>query len=300
MAWGRRRSRYDYWPRYVPVAERRAAAAKEVAKLKKKGQEFNPVVIPGRQIANTFWGKAWCNNLESYSDFANRLPRGRTYVRNGSVVDLQVKKGEINALVSGSSIYKVHIAIAPTPEKKWKTIVSTCAGKIDSLIELLQGKFSKSVMETIASKQSGLFPHPEEIKLNCSCPDYATLCKHVAATLYAVGTRLDEKPEELFVLRHSDHHELIQAAETIGKFKPKTSKKALDDTDLSKLFGIEMGEPTKTVSKSKPAVKKTAAKKTPKAKPKTKNTLKSKGKPKSKKTKRAVSKRSTRSSNAAQ
>lgn len=275
MAWGRR-SRYNsYWPRYVPVAERRATAAKEVAKLKKKGQEFNPVVISGRQIAHTFWGKAWCDNLESYSDYENRLPRGRTYVRNGSVLDLQVKKGEINALVSGSSIYKVHITISPTPEKKWKTIVSTCAGKIDSLIELLQGKFSKSVMETIASKQSGLFPHPEEIKLKCSCPDYATLCKHVAATLYGVGARLDEKPEELFVLRHSDHHELIQAAETIGTLKPKTksTQKTLDDTELSNIFGIDLGESIKPVSKSKSTPKKKPAKK-PKVKPKTKKPAK--------------------------
>src|SRR6516165_2714205 len=92
---------------YVPVAQRRAQAAREVAKRQKKGQTVSPVVIEGRAIATTFWGKAWCDNLESYSDFANRLPRGRTYVRNGSVIDLQITPGQIKALVSGSEIYKV-------------------------------------------------------------------------------------------------------------------------------------------------------------------------------------------------
>ena len=173
-----------------------------------------PIVLEGRSIANTFWGKAWCKNLESYSDYSNRLPRGRTYVRNGSVIDLKMAAGEITALVSGSSIYKVKIAIAKVVANKWNKIVDECAGKIDSLIELLQGKFSKAVMEIITDPKKGLFPDPKEIKLSCSCPDWADMCKHVAAVLYGVGARLDNRPEELFMLRQADHIELIAKAGT--------------------------------------------------------------------------------------
>ena len=107
----------DYgWKPYVPVAQRRAQAAREVAKRVKKGQKIYPVRIEGRTIASTFWGKAWCTNLESYSDYANRLPRGRTYVRNGSVVHLKIDKGRIEALVSGSELYEIQIDIAALPK----------------------------------------------------------------------------------------------------------------------------------------------------------------------------------------
>jgi len=178
-----------------------------------------------------------------YSDFENRLPRGRSYVRNGSVMDLQVAPGEITGLVAGASMYKVNIRISKVVTEKWNTIVSDCSGKIDSLIELLQGKFSKAVMEIITNPDKGLFPHPSEIKLNCSCPDWADMCKHVAAVLYGVGARLDNKPEELFLLRQADHVELIAVAETasIAKTKSDHSDEVLADTDLSSLFGIEMG-----------------------------------------------------------
>src|SRR5512137_2481433 len=107
-------SYWDYeWRPYVSMAERRARAAAEMAKLKKKGHQVAPVVLAGRTIASTFWGKAWCDNLEGYGDYENRLPRGRTYVRNGSVVDLQIAEAEITARVSGSSLYKVKVDIVP-------------------------------------------------------------------------------------------------------------------------------------------------------------------------------------------
>lgn len=277
MAW-RRKSRnrygYDRWPEYVPVAQRKIQGEKEVTKLRKKGVAVNPVLIPGRNIANTFWGKAWCNHIESYSDYDNRLPRGRSYVRNGSVLDLNIEKGVINALVSGSSVYKIKISITPIHEKKWCGLIKECAGKIDSLIELLQGKFSKSVMEIITHQQKGLFPNPDEINFTCSCPDYADMCKHVAAALYGIGARLDEKPEQLFVLRHVDHGDLINVAETAGKLtapKTKAGKKTLATTDLSSLFGIEIQdsaiEVKKTIPKAKSkAVKKPVKKALPKAK----------------------------------
>jgi len=235
---------YGGFPPYVTVAKRKRNAAKIVERLKKKGQICQPIVIEGRTIANTFWGKAWCKNLESYSDYSNRLPRGRTYVRNGFVIDLNMKGGEITALVSGSSIYKVKIVIDSVGATQWNNLVTECAGKIDSLIELLQGKFSKAIMQIITNPEKGLFPHPKEIKLSCSCPDWADMCKHVAAVLYGVGAHLDDKPEELFLLRQVDHLELIAkaATTTLTQTSFDQSDPILADSDLSSLFGIDIGD----------------------------------------------------------
>ena len=200
------------WRPYVSVAERRLRAKREMDELTKKGHPVSPVVIEGRTIAKTFWGKAWCDNLERYSDYENRLPRGRTYVRNGSVIDLQIAPGEVKALVSGSDIYKVTVIVAPVSKARWKSICTDCAGAIDSLVELLQGRFSKGVMERVCQQRSGLFPSPNEIKLSCSCPDWADMCKHVAAVLYGIGARLDQQPELLFRLHKVDEKELIAKA----------------------------------------------------------------------------------------
>ena len=194
------------WPSAPP--ERR----KQVKALEKKGQKLSPVVLAGRDIAGTFWGKAWCENLESYSDYANRLPRGRSYVRSGAVIDLQIEPGRLVARVQGSSLYTVTIGIGPVEPARWKTIVGACSGKIDSVVELLQGKLSKAVMEVISGKETGLFPAPRQIQLRCSCPDSATMCKHVAAVLYGVGARLDTQPDLLFRLRGADPTELIVTA----------------------------------------------------------------------------------------
>lgn len=236
--------RYGGFAPYVPVAERRRRAQKAAAKLLKKGQVMRPIVLEGKTIAKTFWGQAWCENLETYSDFANRLPRGRSYVRNGSIIDLQVATGEITALVSGSSLYKVKINILPVIKTKWASIVAQCSGKIDSLIELLQGKFSKAVMEIITHPVKGLFPHPKEIKLQCSCPDWADMCKHVAAALYGVGVRLDERPEELFILRDASHVELISqaGAKSLLDTAIHQSAPVIGESDLSSLFGIDIGD----------------------------------------------------------
>ncbi len=247
---------YSFRP-YVPVAQRRAQAAREVEKRRKKGQTITPVVIEGRTIAHTFWGKAWCDNLESYSDFENRLPRGRTYVRNGSVVDLQIEPGKIKALVSGSELYQVTIQIAPLPENQWRSIKSRCAGQIGSLVELLQGKLAKSVIEIITSHNGGLFPKPSEITMSCSCPDWAGMCKHVAAVMYGVGARLDNHPDLFFRLRKVDQTELIEEAvarageKTTGK-KSGSGKKTLAQSDVADVFGIEFAEPEAT--KVAPAV----------------------------------------------
>lgn len=250
----RRRNRYGFsrWPEYVPVATQKKNAEAALKKLQTKNKEINPVVITGKMITNTFWGKSWCKHLESYSDFDNRLPRGRSYVRNGSVLDLNINKGEINAVVNGSSLYKVKVIISPLKNKKWRDIVNSCVGKIDSMIELLQGKFSKNVMEIITHQKNGLFPHANEIKFDCSCPDYADMCKHVAAVLYGIGARLDDKPEQLFILRHVDHTDLLSATEAVGKLsrsKAKSKEAVFTDSDLSSLFGIEIQDAPVAVKK---------------------------------------------------
>ena len=234
---------YDWgWKPYVSVGERRRKAAREMEKRKKQGNAVSPVSIEGRTIAKTFWGKAWCENLERYSDYANRLPRGRTYVRNGSVVDLQITAGAIRAYVSGSELYEVELKVAPVAKAKWKSICKDCAGGIDSLVELLQGRLSKGVMERICRQNHGLFPSPDEIQLSCSCPDWAGMCKHVAAVLYGIGARFDRQPELLFRLRMVDEMELIAHA---GKATPLAKQglaasKLLGGEDLSEIFGLDM------------------------------------------------------------
>ena len=253
MSWG------FQWRPYVPVAERRARAAREMAKLTKKhGQAASPVVLGSRKIASTFWGKAWCDNLEAYSDYANRLPRGRTYVRNGSVVDLQVSQGKVTARVSGSSLYKIEINIKPLAANLWKAIQTECAGKIDSLIELLQGKLSSSVMQIVTRPERGLFPTPKEIELDCSCPDWADLCKHVAASLYGVGARLDQNPELLFLLRGVDPGDLISkasAAETVRQSAGTDGAAAMSESELADVFGIELAATSQTKPSAPKAVK---------------------------------------------
>ena len=235
---------YFRWQPYVPVAERRRQAERKLAKLKKQGQSIAPVAIEGRIIGKTFWGKSWCSNLERYSDYENRVPRGRTYVRNGSVVDLQIGKGEVTAMVAGSELYTIRIAIAPVNTARWKAICRDCAGSIDSLVELLQGRLARGVMDRVCRQGDGLFPAPGEIKLSCSCPDWADMCKHVAAALYGVGARLDHKPQLLFVLRGVDENELIAGAGkdvSLTKAAPRAGK--VLDGDVAALFGLEMAEP---------------------------------------------------------
>ena len=237
------------WRPYVPVAKRRAQAVQKMEKLRKKGVNIQPVKIEGRQIARTFWGQAWCGHLEKFSDYENRLPRGRTYVRNGSVCHLDIAKGRIAAKVGGSEIYDVQIAIKPLAKDKWRRVKNSCAGQVGSLLELLQGRLSNHVMAVVTDKNRGLFPRPGEISLDCSCPDWADMCKHVAAVLYGIGARLDEKPELLFVLRGVDHTELVteEAAKTVVSKARKTDRRTLDESELSEVFGIDVA----SVSSSK-------------------------------------------------
>jgi uncharacterized Zn finger protein len=234
----------DRFPPYVPVARRAGHAAAAVANLKKKGHPVEPVSIEGRAIVTTFWGKAWCSHLESLSDFQNRLPRGRTYVRGGAVVHLALGSGRVHAKVQGSSLYDIEIAVVKLQPKRWSSVVAECTGNIDSLVELLRGKLSESVMRAVTNAETGLFPAASEIRMSCSCPDSAGLCKHLAAVLYGVGARLDSRPELLFTLRGVDPSELIEerAASELpeAKTEGKRARRVLPGSALSDVFGIEI------------------------------------------------------------
>jgi uncharacterized Zn finger protein len=235
-------SRYGGWAPYVPVAQRRRQAAREMERLRKSGHPVAPVTVEGRRIASTFWGRAWCDNIEGYRDYENRLPRGRSYVRNGSVVDLQIAPGRISAIVSGSELYRVTITIKEAAQAHWRAICTDCAGGIDSLVELLQGRLSQGVMERLCRQQGGLFPRPSDIRFSCTCPDGAAMCKHVAAALYAVGARLDHAPDLLFRLRAVDETELLSgldAAVPLSKTGPAAGRVLATD-DMSALFGLDM------------------------------------------------------------
>jgi len=241
-------SYYGGWAPYVPVAERRAKAQKQMAKMKKKGLNVQPVELSGRKIAGSFWGKGWCDHMESFGDYANRLPRGRTYVRNGSVCHLEIKPGRIEAIVSGSSLYNVAITIFPLAIHKWKAVKASCSGRIGSLIDLLRGKLDKGVMEVVADRRAGLFPLPGEIKFTCDCPDSAGMCKHISAVLYGVGARLDHSPELLFLLREVNHEELVDVSAALsGATKTGTSRRRIAASGLADVFGVEMVEAAQTV-----------------------------------------------------
>jgi len=237
MTWG------DFH-RYVPVAERRSKAEQAARKLMAKGQTLEPIEIEGRSIATTFWGKAWCENLEEYSDYENRLPRGRTYARNGSILDLKISAGKVTALVSGTRLYKIKIDIDTLAPQRWASFKISAAGKVTNLLDLLQGRLSKDILAQITHLDSGLFPKPAEIKLSCSCPDWAGMCKHVAAVLYGVGARLDAKPQLFFTLRGVDMQELISAASVQASTPlagaPKGKKRALANADLADIFGVDV------------------------------------------------------------
>ncbi|TVQ00032.1 MAG: hypothetical protein EA381_08340 [Planctomycetaceae bacterium] len=234
---------YGRWAPYVPVATRRANAAREASKLAQKGKKLRPIWVQTRAIATSFWGVAWCDNLENYADWANRMPRGRTYARNGSIVDLQITSGEITSLVSGSSLYKIKVSIDKLDPKKWKAIRTDCAQQVSSLLDLMRGKLPDTVLKRLTDPTAGMFPSPKELKVRCSCPDYAVLCKHVAATLYGVGHLLDTEPELFFKMRGVDQTELAADALTAPATADAIGLNRQSDLageDLGAIFGIDL------------------------------------------------------------
>jgi uncharacterized Zn finger protein len=241
----------SYWgfPKYVSVAEKKAKAAKKLKELSKKKTNMKPVALKSSALAHTWWGKAWNRNLEQYADYSNRIGRGRSYVRHGAVLDLQIEPGEVIALVQGSrrNPYSVSVKIQTLKKETWQRMKTACEGTLESFQELLAGKFPRALGEIFVSRDSGMFPAPREIKFACSCPDWADMCKHVAAALYGVGARLDEDPKLFFKLRDAGIDELIKQAvagkaEKLLEKAGRKSSRIIEDKDIASVFGIDMEE----------------------------------------------------------
>ena len=243
------------FPRYVSVGEKRAKASKKLKQLRKKNPDINPILLEGSAIARTWWGKSWNLNLERYADYSNRIERGRSYVRHGAILDLRIDSGKVESLVQGtrSKPYSVNVKIKALNKKVWLDIKAACEGKLDSLQELLAGQFPKALGEIFMAQGKGLFPTPKEIGFSCSCPDWAYMCKHVAATLYGIGARLDEDPELFFKLRKAKIKDLVSQAveENARKLLKKAEKKTarIIESDLANVFGIDFDEPAKPKKK---------------------------------------------------
>jgi uncharacterized Zn finger protein len=236
MSWG-----YGYYSK-PSVASQQKQAEKRKKQLEKKLGELQSIVIQGGKIAKTWWGIAWNKNLESYADFENRIGRGRSYCKNGFILDLRVAEGEITAQVSGSSIYEVMIKIDKLSEKKWGKICAACAKRVENIGALVEGKFPQELADVFMKQGEGLFPTPREIHMYCDCPDIARLCKHIAAALYGVGARLDSDPLLFFKLRGVDPGELIKKSieekmQSLLVNAGKKSKRVIADGDVERIFG---------------------------------------------------------------
>lgn len=255
-------------------------AQRRINQRRKKGESLEPILpaAGGRtKISTTFWGQAWCRHLESFSDYENRLPRGRSYLRSGSVLDLTIAEGSVSATVAGSHLYETQVTITALPKKDWKQLVAHCSGHVGSMLDLLGGKLGDDTLRLLTDRENGIFPKPRQMRFSCSCPDWADMCKHVAAVLYGVAVRLDQDPSLLFVLRGVDSADLLgeAAASSMQDLADAAGAGAeLGDADLSALFGIDLGDEDSSVSTPVAATppkalkprKKAAGKKKPKAK----------------------------------
>ncbi len=280
----RRRRRYNYFGDPVRQPAPKPTKARLQARL---GRTPTPVCGEGRKLAKTFWGLAWCRNLEHYQDYSNRLPRGRTYLRQGKVLDVDITRGRITGLVLGSSIYEQQIEIAAVDQERWDAIRGRCTGKLSSAIELLEGRLPDEVMSAVTKPGSGLFPAPREIRMRCSCPDWASMCKHLAALLYGVGLRLDARPELLFTLRGVSHDELVGGA---GLASPSSDARRIPAAELAEIFGVLIDD--QLTSRAKPA-KKSAAKKSSSKKSAAKKSSSKKSAAKKSSSKKSAAKKSS-------
>jgi uncharacterized Zn finger protein len=224
----------------------RRKAQESVRDAQKKGRDYEPVIPHrgSRQICESWWGQAWCANLEQYADYASRLERGRRYFRSGTVVDLKIRGGRVEARVQGSRKvpYKVDIRISPLSEEKCQEIIARCGRKIQTIDKLINGEFPDELRDLFTG-ENGLFPSPREISFNCSCPDWALMCKHVAAAMYGIGVRFDENPFYFFHLRGIDVDRFIDVAlenkvESMLRNAEQPSERILRETDLTGLFGV--------------------------------------------------------------
>jgi len=270
------------WYSYEDAREQKEALRRKLESRKKRGEKFEPLLVPpgSRKLAHTFWGKAWCDHLESHRDYEYRLPRGRSYLRQGNVYNLSIQSGAVSASVAGSELYEVSVTIQPLAKAAWKSIKEDCAGKVASLLDLLGGKLGDGVLRAVTDEERGLFPKPKEIRLSCTCPDHADMCKHVAAVLYGVGVKLDTDPNLFFVLRSVDPSELLSTAAQETLDQAQGTDAGLSGEDLGALFGIELD--TESPAPPKAPARKSKTGKAKASPPATRKPIKSR-KPESKK-----------------
>ena len=230
----------------ISVGELQRKAQQSVNNAKSKGKELHPIVIEGRQIAKSWWGIAWCQNIEQYADYSSRLTRGKRYVKTGAVIDLQIVKGKVKARVQGTrrTPYKVEINISPLKEDVCEEIIDQCSSQIQDLQQLLNGEFPEDLKDLFLSKH-GLFPSQREISFICSCPDWAIMCKHVAAVLYGIGAKLDENPFLFFELRGIDVNKLVDVTikdhvdSLLKHADMPVTDRVMDDSCIETLFGLK-------------------------------------------------------------
>ena len=229
---------------YTSSAELKAKAKKNIAKLK----DAAPVCAHSARgpICLTWWGKEWCKNLESYAEYENRLPRGRRYVRAGGIIDLKIKDNVAKAKIqsSGSGYYNVSVVFKKLRKEDMAKIVARSAQRIDNVDSLLKGDFPEDLKDLFTQEKPGLFPAPDEISFDCDCPDWTSMCKHVAAALYGVGIRIDESPKDFFALRGIDIENFLsgvvedKVALMLKNVNVK-SDRIITDGDMAEIFGID-------------------------------------------------------------
>ncbi len=217
---------------------------KKVVIMKK---DHKPIIVKSKSLVQTWWGKAWNVNLERYADYTNRIDRGRSYVRHGAVVDLRIGNGVVKALVQGRTAkpYTVSIWVEDLREDLWNNIVKSCEGKLESMSQLLEGEFPQDLAEIFTNPGSGMFPSLDEITFSCGCPDWASMCKHVAAALYGVGVRIDEDPGKFFKLRKVNISDLVSRAvedrtKNLLEKAGTNRSRVIDHSKIQNVFDIDM------------------------------------------------------------
>ncbi len=217
----------------MKVADWGKLAQARLADLRADGAlQLNPVHEKSRKLAKNAWGSAWMRQLAYCEQEGFSLAAGRSLLRHGCVLDVQVGRGTIDALVSGEELYEIHLKLAEPDEEKIEYLREQCGAHIDSLVALLDGKIDASVMQQLCDPEEGLLPLPYEWQMDCNCPDWNEPCPHAAAAIYAAGCLIDAEPRLLFTLRGIEPSTLCEV--------PSTAAADFDATDLANTFGIDI------------------------------------------------------------
>lgn len=232
------------WTDKSEVQAAQDAVKREIIRRCERGEVYTPFDAPtGTKLARNFWGQAWQQHLATFEHFSGRLSKGRSYLRLGQLYNLEMEPGMVRAEVAGAALYEVAVQVKPMTQERWEQLVVRCTGRVTGMLDLLEGKLSDEVMAVMTGIDAGLFPEAHDVRVVCSCPDHADLCKHGAAVLYAVGLQFDREPAGFFKLRGVRVDDLCQGASVVLEQKNEGAVE-LPDADLEKLFGIDLGGST--------------------------------------------------------